>query len=44
MSNLTDAERTIIFNAQTTAAHRYEKDAATAFRVGNARTSDQSLR
>ena len=25
MSNLTDAERTIIFNALTTAAHQYEK-------------------
>ena len=33
MSNLTDAERTIIFNALTTAAHQYEKDAATAFEL-----------
>ena len=33
MSNLTDAERTIIFNALTTAAHQYERDAATAFEL-----------
>jgi hypothetical protein len=31
MSTLTDAERTIIFNALTTAAHQYEKDAVTAY-------------
>jgi len=30
MSKLTDAERTIIVNALTTAAQQYEKDAATA--------------
>ena len=33
MSKLTDAERTIIFNALTTAAHQYEKDAATAYEL-----------
>jgi hypothetical protein len=30
MANLTDAERRIIVNALTTAAHQYEKDAVTA--------------
>jgi hypothetical protein len=30
MSKLTDAERTIIVDALTAAAHQYEKDAATA--------------
>jgi len=33
MSKLTDAERTIIFNALTTAAHQYEKDATTAYEL-----------
>jgi hypothetical protein len=30
MANLTDAERVIVVNALTTAAHQYEKDAVTA--------------
>ena len=30
MSKLTDDERTIIFNALTTAAHQYEKDCLAA--------------
>ena len=33
MSKLTDAERTIIFNALTTAALQYEKDAAAAYEL-----------
>ena len=33
MSKLTDAERTTIFNALTTAARQYEKDAATAYEL-----------
>jgi hypothetical protein len=33
MSKLTDDERTIIFNALTTAAHQYEKDAAAAYEL-----------
>ena len=33
MSKLTDVERTIIFNALTTAARQYEKDAAAAYEL-----------